>query len=86
MGTHNAAGVSRRADRGTAHEERPIELTKAERRILVLLADRDWHPESHLRTTWGLLARLYMLGLVDGAMTKAGATPADRMWKLLTAP
>jgi len=54
----------------------------AERRMLALLADGHWHRESELRTTWGLLHRLWMRGIVDGSALAFGATPQDRLWRL----
>ena len=57
-------------------------MTPAERRVLVLLADGHWHRESELRTTWGLLHRLWLRGILDGAALTSGGAPADRLWRL----
>ena len=56
--------------------------TRSERRVLVLLADGHWHRESELRTTWGLLHRLWLRGIVDGSALTFGATPQGRLWRL----
>ena len=57
-------------------------MTRSERRVLALLADGHWHRESELRTTWHMLHRLWMRGLVDGAALTVGHTPRDRLWRL----
>lgn len=58
-------------------------MTSAERRILLALADGAWHPEPDLRSAWWFLARMYERGLIDGAMLTFGATPEDRIWRLM---
>ena len=60
--------------------------TRNERRVLAALADGAWHSESELRTTFGLLQGLYLRKLVEGTMTKAGATPSDRLWRAKLEP
>ena len=57
----------------------------AERRILRTLADGAWHPEPELRTTFNRLQKMYLHGLIDGAMLMNGGTKEDRMWRLVIA-
>jgi hypothetical protein len=57
-------------------------MTRAERRILIILADGEWHREDTLRTTWNFLHGMYLRGLVDGAMLTSGGTPSDRIWRI----
>jgi hypothetical protein len=61
-------------------------MSKAEARVMVLLADGGWHRESELRTTFRLLQWLYHRGLVDGAMLTSGGTADDRLWRLCKSP
>lgn len=63
----------------------PDHPTRAEQRILDVLADRRWHPEPELRSAWWFLQRMYLHGLIDGAMLTTGGTPADRLWRLTDA-
>ena len=55
--------------------------TQAERRILRLLVDREWHTETELRASFALLQRMYLRGLLYGAMRTTGGTPDDRLWR-----
>jgi hypothetical protein len=61
-------------------------MSKAEARVMALLADGGWHRESELRTTFRLLQWLYQRGLVDGAMLTSGGTTDDRLWRLCKSP
>ena len=58
-------------------------MTAAERRILRVLADGAWHPEPELRTTFNRLQKMYLRGLIDGAMLTNGGTKEDRIWRLM---
>ena len=56
-------------------------VTRAERRVLIAMADGAWHSEAELRTTFGLLQGLWLRGLVEGIMKTTGATRGDRLWR-----
>lgn len=58
-------------------------MTKAERRILRLLADGTWHFEPELRSSFGFLQGMYLRGLIDGAMLTDGGTASGRLWRLI---
>jgi hypothetical protein len=57
-------------------------MTRAERRVLALLADGEWHDETEIRSTRAMLDRLHWAGSIEGAMLGVGAWPEHRLWRL----
>ena len=57
-------------------------VTRAERRVLALLADGEWHDETEIRSTRAMLERLWLSGTIQGAMHGVGAYPEHRLWRL----
>ena len=57
-------------------------MTKAQRRVLGLLADGRWHSEDTLATAFWFLQQMEILGLVTGAMKTFGGTKQDRLWRM----
>jgi len=57
-------------------------MTRAEQRVLDLLADGDWHAEDEIRSSRATLERLWLSGAINGAMHGVGAYPEHRLWRL----
>jgi len=57
-------------------------MTRAESRIMAVLADAEWHPESEIRSSRVTLERLWLNGKIEGAMLGVGAYPEQRLWRL----
>jgi hypothetical protein len=57
-------------------------MTRAERRVLALLADGEWHPMSEIRSSHAVIERLWRGGQIQGAMDGVGAWPEHRLWRL----
>jgi hypothetical protein len=57
-------------------------MTRAERRVLATLANGEWHDETEVRSSRALLERLWLAGMIQGAMYGVGAYPEHRLWRL----
>jgi hypothetical protein len=56
-------------------------MTKSEKRVLAMLNDGDWHPESEIRSSRALLERLWLASMIEGGMYGVGSYPEHRLWR-----